>query len=78
VAGDGGRPVIEVEEYDPAWPARAAAARTVLASRLPGLFAAIEHIGSTSVPGLAGRHGVRRAELRVKGGHWGRHADASF
>jgi GrpB-like predicted nucleotidyltransferase (UPF0157 family) len=47
--------VIEVVEYDPAWPARAAAARAELASRLPGLFAAIEHIGSTSVPGLAAK-----------------------
>jgi GrpB-like predicted nucleotidyltransferase (UPF0157 family) len=47
--------VIEVLEYDPAWPARAAAARAELASRLPGLFAAIEHIGSTSVPGLAAK-----------------------
>lgn len=47
--------MIEVVEYDPAWPARAAAARAELASRLPGLFAAIEHIGSTSVPGLAAK-----------------------
>ena len=47
--------MIEVVEYDPAWPARAAAARTELVSRLPGLLAAIEHIGSTSVPGLAAK-----------------------
>jgi GrpB-like predicted nucleotidyltransferase (UPF0157 family) len=47
--------VIEVVEYDPAWAARAAAACAELESRLPGLFAAIEHIGSTSVPGLAAK-----------------------
>ena len=47
--------MIEVVEYDPAWPARGAAARTELVSRLPGLLAAIEHIGSTSVPGLAAK-----------------------
>jgi GrpB-like predicted nucleotidyltransferase (UPF0157 family) len=34
---------------------RAAAARAELLGRLPGLFAAIEHIGSTSVPGLAAK-----------------------
>jgi GrpB-like predicted nucleotidyltransferase (UPF0157 family) len=45
--------VIEVAEYDETWPVRAAAARAEL---IPlGLFAAVEHIGSTSVPGLAAK-----------------------
>jgi GrpB-like predicted nucleotidyltransferase (UPF0157 family) len=45
--------VIEVVEYDEAWPVRAAAARAEL---MPlGVFDAVEHIGSTSVPGLAAK-----------------------
>lgn len=46
---------IEVADYDPAWPAKAAAAIAELTATLPGLFTAIEHIGSTSVPGLAAK-----------------------
>jgi len=45
--------VIEVVEYDEAWPVRAAAARADLISL--GVFGAVEHIGSTSVPGLAAK-----------------------
>jgi GrpB-like predicted nucleotidyltransferase (UPF0157 family) len=48
------RSVIEVVEYDEAWPVRAAAARADLISL--GVFDAVEHIGSTSVPGLAAEH----------------------
>ena len=45
--------MIEVVEYDETWPVRAAAA---LADLIPlGLFDAVEHIGSTSVPGLAAK-----------------------
>ena len=47
------RSVIEVVEYDEAWPVRAAAARADLISL--GVFDAVEHIGSTSVPGLAAK-----------------------
>jgi GrpB-like predicted nucleotidyltransferase (UPF0157 family) len=43
------RSVIEVVEYDEAWPVRAAAARADLISL--GVFDAVVHIGSTSVPG---------------------------
>jgi GrpB-like predicted nucleotidyltransferase (UPF0157 family) len=45
--------VIEVVEYDEAWPVRAAAARADLISL--GVFDAVEHIGSTAVPGLAAK-----------------------
>ena len=45
--------MIEVVEYDEAWPVRAAAARADLISL--GVFDAVEHIGSTSVPGLPGK-----------------------
>lgn len=45
---------VDVRPYDPAWPALAAAARRELEA-LPGLWADMEHIGSTSVPGLAAK-----------------------
>ena len=45
--------MIEVVEYDEAWPVRAAAARADLISL--GVFDAVEHIGSTAVPGLAAK-----------------------
>jgi GrpB-like predicted nucleotidyltransferase (UPF0157 family) len=42
-----------VADYDEAWPVRAAAARADL---IPlGVFDAVEHVGSTSVPGLAAK-----------------------
>ena len=45
--------MIEVADYDQAWPVRAAAARADL---IPlGVFDAVEHVGSTSVPGLAAK-----------------------
>jgi GrpB-like predicted nucleotidyltransferase (UPF0157 family) len=47
------RSVIEVVEYDEAWPVRAVAARADLVSL--GVFDAVEHIGSTAVPGLAAK-----------------------
>lgn len=47
--------VIEVREYDPAWPALAEAAAGELRAALPGVLLELEHIGSTSVPGLAAK-----------------------
>jgi len=46
---------IEIEPYDPTWPASAEAAIAELSAALPGLFSAIEHIGSTAVPDLAAK-----------------------
>jgi GrpB-like predicted nucleotidyltransferase (UPF0157 family) len=46
---------IDVRDYDPAWPSLAEAATEELHAALPGLFVSIEHIGSTSVPGLAAK-----------------------
>lgn len=44
---------IEIKDYDPAWPIRFAEQRDRLAELLaPWLAAPIEHVGSTSVPGL--------------------------
>ena len=55
--------MIEVVEYDEAWPVRAAAARADLISL--GVFDAVEHIGSTSVPGPAAEDGQRAYQLHV-------------
>jgi GrpB-like predicted nucleotidyltransferase (UPF0157 family) len=49
-AGDG---PIEIVEYDPSWPAAYDAERERLASLVPGVR--IHHIGSSAVPGLAGK-----------------------
>lgn len=47
---------VEVVAYDPAWPARFARERDLLAPALaPWLAGAIQHIGSTAVPGLAAK-----------------------
>ncbi|MGH3498332.1 MAG: GrpB family protein [Nocardioidaceae bacterium] len=50
--------MIEVLEYDPAWAARFQALRAEYAEALAAAdvpFVAIEHVGSTSVPGLAAK-----------------------
>jgi hypothetical protein len=47
-----GRPVVVVE-YDPRWAAEFAALAEALAPYLTGLPVRLEHVGSTSVPGLA-------------------------
>jgi GrpB-like predicted nucleotidyltransferase (UPF0157 family) len=46
---------IEVVAYDARWPALADSARDELVTALPGVFVEVEHIGSTSVPGLAAK-----------------------
>jgi|tagenome__1003787_1003787.scaffolds.fasta_scaffold20949720_2 GrpB-like predicted nucleotidyltransferase (UPF0157 family) len=46
---------IEIVDHDPAWPARFDEHRARIASALAGLALRIEHIGSTSVPGLAAK-----------------------
>ena len=43
---------IVIEDYDPDWADRFAAAASLLSEALGGLVIAIEHVGSTSVPGL--------------------------
>jgi GrpB-like predicted nucleotidyltransferase (UPF0157 family) len=47
-------PII-IEEYDPQWPQRFDAIRSRIAPVLGTFAAAIEHIGSTAVPGLAAK-----------------------
>ncbi|MET0419689.1 MAG: GrpB family protein [Actinoplanes sp.] len=43
---------IVIEEYDPAWADRFAAARSEITEALGDLVIGVEHVGSTSVPGL--------------------------
>jgi GrpB-like predicted nucleotidyltransferase (UPF0157 family) len=47
--------VVVIEAYDPVWAERFAAARALVGAALGGLVAGIEHVGSTSVPGLAAK-----------------------
>lgn len=46
---------IVIADYDPAWPERFAAERERLAAALGDRALRIEHVGSTSVPGLAAK-----------------------
>lgn len=48
-------PEIIIAPYDPEWPARFKAERAQLAAALEGLPIQIDHVGSTSVPGLAAK-----------------------
>ena len=60
-------PVVIVD-YDPHWPARFESARRTIVQATGPLVTAIEHIGSTAVPGLAAKPiidlmpGIRRLE----------------
>src|SRR5690348_11547029 len=46
---------IVIEDYDPRWPRRFETIRIRIAAALGPLAAAIEHVGSTAVPGLAAK-----------------------
>jgi GrpB-like predicted nucleotidyltransferase (UPF0157 family) len=46
---------IVIAEYDPVWPIRAAEAIAAIRTALGDRLLAIEHVGSTSVPGLAAK-----------------------
>ena len=46
---------IAIEDYDPAWVPRFAAVSSSLHAVLDGLILGVEHVGSTSVPGLAAK-----------------------
>jgi GrpB-like predicted nucleotidyltransferase (UPF0157 family) len=46
---------VEIVDYDPLWPVRFETLRAHLAGTLGSLTAAIEHVGSTAVPGLAAK-----------------------
>lgn len=42
-------------EYDPAWPAAFAQLKSIIAGALGDVAVAVEHVGSTAVPGLAAK-----------------------
>jgi GrpB-like predicted nucleotidyltransferase (UPF0157 family) len=46
---------VDIVEYDPSWPTQGRQAGTELIDAIPGLFLDVEHVGSTSVPGLAAK-----------------------
>jgi len=46
---------VEIAEYDPAWPEAYQRERAAIAEALVGHALAIEHVGSTAVPGLAAK-----------------------
>lgn len=46
---------ILVVDYDPAWPVTFAALRAPIQQALGGIALSVEHVGSTSVPGLAAK-----------------------
>jgi GrpB-like predicted nucleotidyltransferase (UPF0157 family) len=46
---------VAIVPYDPAWPSRFASERALLRSLLGEAAAAIEHVGSTAVPGLSAK-----------------------
>jgi GrpB-like predicted nucleotidyltransferase (UPF0157 family) len=54
IGGREKRPIVLVE-YDPSWPLRFEGERDRIAQALGALGVRIEHIGSTSVPGLAAK-----------------------
>lgn len=49
------RPSIEIVDYDPTWPVWFGSIRDRIAAALGPVAIAIEHVGSTSVPGLAAK-----------------------
>ena len=49
------RPPIEIVDYDPDWPAQFEAEKERLLSQIGRWSPAIEHVGSTAVPGLAAK-----------------------
>ena len=57
-----------IADYDPAWPGRYARERDLVAAALGALAVGIEHIGSTSIPGLGAKRvidvlvGLRRMQ----------------
>src|SRR5690349_3689847 len=53
-----GLPGVRVQPYDSRWPILYEQAREQIAQELAGLDVRIEHVGSTSVPGLGARPGV--------------------
>ena len=50
-----GRKLLVIVPYDPEWPRRFAEIRGMLQRTVPGTYHSVEHVGSTSVPGMAAK-----------------------
>jgi GrpB-like predicted nucleotidyltransferase (UPF0157 family) len=59
----GPRQIVEVVDYDPAWPALFGETGRALRNALGTVALRIDHIGSTAVAGLAGLADHRRTDL---------------
>ncbi len=46
---------VKLSAYDPSWPEKFEAERRRLQTGLPGAFLAVEHVGSTAVPGMSAK-----------------------
>ncbi|MFG1990031.1 GrpB family protein [Actinoplanes sp. NPDC048988] len=55
-----------IVDYDPGWPGQAAAAIAELRPVLAGVVTEIEHIGSTSVPGMAAKPTIDQLTDRAR------------
>jgi GrpB-like predicted nucleotidyltransferase (UPF0157 family) len=55
VAAEADLEPVAIAEYDPAWPALYERERDLITESLGGLVVAIEHVGSTAVPGLGAK-----------------------
>jgi rfaE bifunctional protein nucleotidyltransferase chain/domain len=51
----GAKPRVRIEDYDPRWPSMFEEDRRRILAAVGGYVSAVEHIGSTSVPGLAAK-----------------------
>ena len=60
------KPLVEIVDYNPCWPAEFSAIGTALRGALGELALRIDHIGSTAVPGLAAKDRVD-VQIAVEG-----------
>jgi GrpB-like predicted nucleotidyltransferase (UPF0157 family) len=53
--GFAGKGHVRIVPYDPAWPAHFEVAREAILAACNGVVIALEHVGSTAIPGIAGK-----------------------
>jgi GrpB-like predicted nucleotidyltransferase (UPF0157 family) len=51
-------PAVVLDDYDPAWPQQFEQERAAIETALDGIDAAVEHVGSTAIPGLAAKRSI--------------------
>jgi GrpB-like predicted nucleotidyltransferase (UPF0157 family) len=64
-------PTLAVVDYDPAWPRRFAEIQGMIQRTIPGTYYAVEHVGGTSVPGMAGKP-IIDIDIVMREGRFGR------